>query len=167
MNIKRRIAIGAVTGSLSIATAVVSYYEGYRPTAYQDPVGIPTICYGHTEGVQLGQTLDRDECRALLAEDLGDAFDAVDRRVEVDLPPRRRAALASFVYNVGETQFARSTLLRKLNDGDVRGACRELSRWVYANGRKLAGLVKRRATERELCLIGLDRRTKLAETGQP
>lgn len=162
MSLKRRLAVGATAGALSIATAVVSYYEGYRPSAYRDPVGIPTICYGHTAGVELGQTHSQAECKALLAGDLGIAFAAVDRRVDVALPPKRRAALASFVYNVGETQFAGSTLLRKLNAGDIRGACNELSRWVYAIGRKLAGLVKRRATERELCLAGLDGSTTVA-----
>ncbi|HHG5564729.1 TPA: glycoside hydrolase family protein [Pseudomonas aeruginosa] len=45
--------------------------------------------------------------------------------------------------------------MRKLNAGDVRGACAELSRWVYAGGKKLGGLVRRRAAERELCEIGL------------
>lgn len=155
MGLKRRIAIGATAGALSIATAVVSYYEGYEPTAYRDPVGIATICYGHTASARMGQTLSQAECTGLLKSDLGTAFAAVDRRAQVDLPPPTRAALASFVYNVGEGNFARSTLLRKLNAGDLRGACHELSRWVYAGGRKLDGLVKRRATERELCLEGV------------
>ena len=155
MGLKRRIAIGATAGALSIATAVVSYYEGYEPTAYRDPVGIATICYGHTASARMGQTLSQAECTDLLKSDLGTAFAAVDRRAQVDLPPPTRAALASFVYNVGEGNFARSTLLRKLNAGDLRGACHELSRWVYAGGRKLNGLVKRRATERELCLEGV------------
>ena len=156
MNLKRRLAIGATAGALSIATAVVSYYEGYQPTAYRDPVGVPTICYGHTATARLGQTLSQAQCTDLLQADLGTAFAAVDRRAQVDLPPPTRAALASFVYNVGEGAFARSTLLRKLNAGDLRGACHELSRWVYAGGRKLNGLVKRRATERELCLKGIE-----------
>lgn len=155
MGLKRRIAIGATAGALSIATAVVSYYEGYEPTAYRDPVGIATICYGHTATARMGQTLGQEECTDLLQADLGTAFAAVDRRAQVDLPPPTRAALASFVYNVGEGNFARSTLLRKLNAGDLRSACHELSRWVYAGGRKLNGLVKRRATERELCLEGV------------
>lgn len=155
MGLKRRIAIGATAGALSIATAVVSYYEGYEPTAYRDPVGIATICYGHTATARMGQTLSQAECTDLLQADLGTAFAAVDRRAQVKLPPPTRAALASFVYNIGEGNFARSTLLRKLNAGDLRGACHELSRWVYAGGRKLNGLVKRRATERELCLEGV------------
>ncbi|MEL7611313.1 lysozyme [Vreelandella titanicae] len=156
MSLKRRLAIGATAGALSIATAVVSYYEGYQPTAYRDPVGVPTICFGHTATARMGQTLSQERCTQLLQADLGHAFSAVDRRAQVDLPPPTRAALASFVYNVGEGAFARSTLLRKLNAGDLRGACHELSRWVYAGGRKLNGLVKRRATERELCLKGID-----------
>lgn len=155
MGLKRRIAIGATAGALSIATAVVSYYEGYEPTAYRDPVGIATICYGHTATARIGQTLSQAECTDLLQADLGTAFAAVDSRAQVDLPPPTRAALASFVYNVGEGNFARSTLLRKLNAGDLRGACHELSRWVYAGGRKLNGLIKRRATEHELCLEGV------------
>lgn len=168
MKLKRRILIGTVTGSLSIATAVVSYYEGHRNETYLDPVGIPTICAGHTgPDVQLGMELSQAECNELLAGDLGDAFAAVDRHVEVGLPEPRRAALASFVFNVGEGAFVRSTLLRKLNAGDTRGACNELPRWVYAKGRKLAGLVKRRDTEREICLIGLDGPTSLAQADQP
>lgn len=156
MSLKRRLAIGATAGALSLATAVVSYYEGYQPTAYRDPVGVPTICFGHTATARMGQTLSQERCTQLLQADLGHAFSAVDRRAQVDLPPPTRAALASFVYNVGEGAFARSTLLRKLNAGDLRGACHELSRWVYAGGRKLNGLVKRRATELELCLKGIE-----------
>lgn len=155
MGLKTRLGIGAAAGAISIATAVVSYYEGYEPTAYQDPVGIPTVCYGHTATARMGQTLSRRECEQLLRGDLGHAFDAVDQHATSELPPPTRAALASFVYNVGEGAFARSTLLRKLNAGDLPGACRELSRWVYAKGQPLNGLVKRRTTERELCLAGL------------
>ncbi|MBL1266241.1 MAG: lysozyme [Halomonas sp.] len=155
MGLKTKLGVSLAAGAISIATAVVSFYEGYEPTAYRDPVGIPTICYGHTATVRMGQTLSQAKCTALLKQDLGDAFAVVDRRAQVALPAPTRAALASFVYNVGAGNFARSTLLRKLNAGDLRGACHELSRWVYAGGRRLNGLVKRRATERELCLEGL------------
>lgn len=118
-------------------------------------MGIPTICEGITAGVRMGDMATPAECDALLERELQRAVDAVDRQVLVPLPDTRRAALASFVYNVGEGQLARSTLLRKLNAGDVRGACAELSRWVYAGGKKLGGLVRRRAAERELCEVGL------------
>ncbi|SDL78068.1 lysozyme [Modicisalibacter muralis] len=165
MSLIKRLGIPVIGGALTIAAATVSHFEGRSNEAYLDPVGIPTICDGHTQGVQLGQTLSNDECDKLLAGDLGDAFDAVDQHVDVVLPPTRRAALASFTYNVGEDALMRSTLLRKLNAGDVVGACNELRRWVYAGGRKLAGLVRRRKAERELCLIGTEQGTLIA--GQP
>lgn len=155
MSIRRQLLTVAAGGALSLAGVVVAHYEGYRPTAYLDPVEIPTICYGHTATARLGQTLSRVECDRLLAADLGIALAAVDRHARGPLPDTRRAALASFVYNVGEGQYSRSTLLRRLNRGDHRGACAELSRWVYAGGKQLTGLVTRRATERELCEVGL------------
>jgi lysozyme len=155
MSLRQKIAIGALTGAVGMAGAVVAWFEGRSLVAYLDPVGIPTICEGGTQGVKLGYVATSAECDALLEKELGIALAAVDRRVRVPLPDTRRAALASFVYNVGEGQFQRSSLLRKLNAGDVSGACAELSRWVYAGGRQLAGLVKRRAVERELCEAGL------------
>lgn len=140
----------AGVGAVALAASVVGFYEGKRNDAYLDPVGIPTICYGHTADVQMGQTRTDAECQDLLAGDLGDAFAAVDRLVTQPMTAPRRAALASFVYNVGPGAFARSTLLRRLNAGDPE-ACAELDRWVYAGGRRLEGLARRRATERELC----------------
>ncbi|MHB0820115.1 lysozyme [Stutzerimonas stutzeri] len=155
MSLRSKIAIGALTGAVGMASALVTWFEGRSLVAYLDPVGIPTICEGVTQGVRMGDVATPAECDALLEKELAVALAAVERRVRVPLPDTRRAALASFVYNVGEGQFSRSTLLRKLNAGDVRGACAELSRWVYAGGRQLAGLVKRRAAERELCEAGL------------
>lgn len=147
--------LSAAGGALALAAALVAPFEGRSLVAYLDPVGIPTICEGITAGVRMGDMATPAECDALLEHELQRAVDAVDRQVLVPLPDTRRAALASFVYNVGEGQLARSTLLRKLNAGDVRGACAELSRWVYAGGKKLGGLVRRRAAERELCEVGL------------
>lgn len=153
MSLVKRLGLPVAGGALAVALGTVSYFEGKENSAYRDPVGIVTICYGHTGTARIGQTLSDEECKELLAGDLGDAFDAVDEHVEVELPPTRRAALASFIYNVGEGAFQRSTLLRKLNAGQARQACEELLRWVYAKGRKLPGLVTRRRAERELCLM--------------
>jgi lysozyme len=140
---------------MGIASVVVSTFEGVRTKAYLDPVGIPTICYGHTTTAQLGQTKTLAECEKLLNVDLLIAITDVESRVKVPLTVERRAALVDFVYNVGGTKFGGSTLLKKLNSGDVRGACAEFSRWVYAGGVKLQGLVARRAEERALCEVGL------------
>jgi len=155
MSVKTRIVTATLTAAFGVAGAVVAYYEGNENRAYRDPVGIVTICYGHTATARLGQTHTDEECDRLLQDDLGEAFDAVDRYVKVKLPVERRAALASFVYNVGDEAFRTSTLLRKLNAGDIAGACRELDRWIYSKGKVLPGLVKRRQTERELCEVGL------------
>jgi len=164
MRMLKRIGIAAIGSStaMGLALSTVSHFEGKENAAYVDPVGVVTICYGHTATAKIGQTHSDEQCQELLANDLGDAFDAVDRYVAVDLPPAREAALASFVYNVGAGAFQRSTLLRKLNAGQVVEACNELSRWVYAGGKQLAGLVRRRAVERQLCLYQLPDDTMLA-----
>ena len=143
-----------IAGSLAASASVVAYFEGERLTTYLDPVGIPTICYGHTSTAVMGQTKTLGQCRDLLAGDLGWALSEVDRHLP-DAPPMVRAAFASFTYNVGVGAFRSSTLLRKAKAGDLQGACNELPRWKHAGGRVLPGLVTRRATERELCLSGL------------
>jgi lysozyme len=139
-----------------IAAPFVAGWEGLRNVAYLDPVRVPTICYGSTEGVKLGQTKSDEECRAMLKAELGEFMRGVDAAVKVEMPDTRRAALTSFAYNVGLANFQRSTLLRLLNQGHTVAACNELRRWVYAKGIKLKGLVRRREAERELCLIGTD-----------
>ncbi|OHV07514.1 lysozyme [Kushneria phosphatilytica] len=161
MKIPRRLLATGSAGALSIAAAVVGYFEGTENTAYLDPVGIPTVCTGHTGAeVRAGERLSDERCDALLKEDLGEAFTALKRQVDPAvyrrMPESRRAALASFIFNVGEGNFRNSTLLRKLNAGKPRAACNELTRWVHAGGRTLPGLVRRRRTERALCLKELE-----------
>ena len=143
-----------IAGSLAMAASIVGYFEGRELIGYADPVGIPTICYGHTATAKVGDTKSPEECERLLQQDLGIALNAVDHALP-NLPAQTRAALGSFTYNVGVGAFNGSTLLRKAKSGDLIGACNELTRWVYAGGRKLKGLVNRRAAERELCLAGL------------
>ena len=152
--LRGRLAKAIGGGALALAMATVTYFEGYEPTPYVDPVGIPTVCVGHTGGVEMERVYSEAECAALLKGDLGVAFAAVDKYVRVPLGDATRAALASFAFNVGEGAFRKSTLLRRLNVGEGAPACAELKRWVYAGGRQLPGLVKRRAAEYELCVEG-------------
>lgn len=140
---------------LALAVPLVAGYEGLRLRAYADPVGIYTICYGETLGVKMGQTATQAECWRQLQARLGDFAAQVDTLVIPSLPVERQVALTSFAYNAGIDNFAHSRLLAKLNTGDVVGACNELPRWVYAKGVKLPGLVKRRESERQLCLKGI------------
>lgn len=142
--------------AMTIAMALVAPFEGRLNHAYLDISSVPTICYGHTKGVKLGQTLSDPTCDALLAHDLGEAMAVVDRYVTQPMPEPRRAALTSFVFNVGGTAFVQSTLLKKLNAGQPQAACDELMRWIYAGRppkRPVAGLIRRRAIERQLCLV--------------
>ncbi|EHX68459.1 phage lysozyme family protein [Escherichia coli DEC13C] len=71
-----------------------------------------------------------------------------------NIPETMRGALYSFVYNVGAGNFRTSTLLRKINQGDIKGACDQLRRWTYAGGKQWKGLMTRREIEREICLWG-------------
>jgi len=136
------------------AIDLVKHFEGLYLTAYLCPAGVPTIGYGHTAGVQMGQTISAEQADQFLQQDLTGAAASVDRLVKVAVNPQQRGALASFVFNLGAGSLQGSTLLRLLNQGDYEGAAGQFGRWVYAtvNGVKtqLPGLVKRRAAEAEL-----------------
>lgn len=136
------------------AVDLVKHFEGLYLKAYLCPAGVPTIGYGHTAGISLGQTIDEAQADAFLAEDLGDAAASVDHLVTVAVNPQQRGALASFAFNLGAGALEDSTLLRLLNQGDYAGAAGQFGLWVHSSvdGRKvvLQGLVKRRAAEAAL-----------------
>jgi len=155
---KGRIIGAGIAACLALATPCVSYYEGMVPRTYADPVGIPTICYGHTGGdVTAERTATDSECAALLNGDLRMAMQGVLQCVQIDLTPNQAAALVSFAYNVGVPALCRSTLARLANTGAAPEEwCAQLNRWTYATkfgqSIQLPGLVKRRAAETALCL---------------
>lgn len=126
---------------------LVKSFEGLFLRAYRDSVGVPTIGWGHTVGVQMGQTIDTTQAEAFLQADMADACGAVERLVTVPLNDDQFAALASFTFNCGTGALASSTLLRKLNAGDYLSVPGELMRWNHAGGQVLAGLTRRRAAE--------------------
>jgi lysozyme len=147
--VKRAVAVSA------IGIAAIAGYEGLRTTAYLDPVGIPTICYGYTENVFLGMKKTKSECVVMLQEEVDRFTKDVLRISQVPLSQGELDAYVSFAYNVGSGNFQRSTLLQKLRAGDREGACKQLTRWVYAKGKQLPGLVARRAAEMKVCLEGV------------
>lgn len=132
--------------------ALVKTLEGKRLKVYKDTGGVKTIGYGHTgDGVDKGIITEK-EAEELLQKDLTKAESAVLNAVQVDLTPSQLSALTSLVYNVGEGAFKNSTLLKKLNAGDIAGAAAEFDRWVYDNGKRVMGLVNRRGIEKRLFL---------------
>lgn len=141
-----------------LAAAIAAPAEGLRQWAYRDPIGLPTICFGHTRNVQMGDYKDVHECERLLTEEMRSAVQTVDT-CRPGLPTNVLAAFADAVYNIGPRiacDPAKSTAARKLRDGDFVGACNELPKWDKARVAgvmvTLPGLTKRRAAEQELCL---------------
>ena len=141
----------------ALASPLVAYYEGMIPHTYADPVGIPTICYGHTgPDVTPGRVATPDECKALLEGDLAKALAGVDRCIVIDVTPNQAAALVSFAYNIGTGALCSSTLARLANArAPAAEWCAQMSRWTYGTilGIKieLPGLIKRRVSERAMC----------------
>lgn len=133
--------------------ALVKSYEGLRLTAYKDSVGVLTIGYGHTgSDVVPGLVIDNAKAEELLKKDLKTSEKGVLSVVKVPLNINEFAALVSFTFNLGIGSLTKSTLLKKLNAGDRKGAAEEFSKWNKAGGKPLNGLTKRRAAERDLFL---------------
>ena len=145
----------AVAGLSLTAAGLVSLanFEGFRSEAYVPvPGDVPTIGFGSTEGVKLGDTISVPDALNRLEKDVRDAEDAVRSCVTVPLMPYEFDAYVSLAYNIGGKAFCDSTLVRKLNAGDCRGACEEIKRWHFAGGKSLKGRVDRRAAEYKRCI---------------
>ena len=140
------------------ARALVKAFEGWSAVPYRCPARVWTIGWGALRGpdgrpvTAATLPLTPEEGEAMLARDLGLAGQGVLACATVPLPPLRFGALASFVFNLGAGRLRSSTLLRRLNAGDVEDAAAEFPKWVMAGGRTLPGLVRRREAERLLFL---------------
>jgi lysozyme len=138
--------------------ALIAQFEGFVPRPYDDAAGHATIGFGHllhkgavtAADVARWGTISRERGLKLLMEDAREAERAVREAIHVPLRQAQFDALVSFAFNVGTGAFASSTLVRKLNAGDARGAGDELLRWANAGGRVLEGLLRRRQAERAL-----------------
>jgi lysozyme len=137
---------------------LIKHFEGERLKVYADPIGLPTVGVGHLvkpgEKYKLGQMITPEESERLLRADLEMAEAAVQRGIKIPLNDNQYGALVSFVFNLGEGNFMRSTLRQKVNQRDWQGAASEFGKWVNAGGKRLAGLVRRRKAEAELFLSG-------------
>lgn len=129
----------------------IAGFEGFLANAYWDPWGdVWTIGYGHTSGVKQGQHVTKRQALELLQKDAAVAATAVRDLVHVNLNQNQFDALVSFAFNLGGGALAESTLLKKLNRRDYKGAQLEFGKWTHAGGVVLAGLVRRRHAEAAL-----------------
>ncbi len=144
---------------LAVAVPYVGKWEGLRLVAYLDIVGVPTVCYGETKGVKLGDTYTQAQCDAMFSRELIDYRDRLRpsftaNTVAYRLPVHRDVAFTSLAYNVGVSAFGSSTAVKRLNAGDIAGSCEALTWWNRAGGRIVRGLFVRRADDHGLCMIG-------------
>ena len=135
--------------------ALIKRFEGFRAEAYRCPAGVWTVGYGHTSAagsppVKRGMTVTRAEAEDILRRDV-DAFARdVLESLTAALNDRQFSALVSFAYNVGITNFRKSSVLACVNGGALASVPQRLALWNKAKGRVLPGLVKRRAAEAEM-----------------
>ena len=139
---------------MAIAESTLSFItkeEGFKNKAYKDSKGLLTIGVGHliktSEPHLLTATLSDQEVKDLLKSDLKWCSEAVETSVKVPLAQNQFDALYSLCFNIGETAFRKSTVVRKLNENDYKGAADAILMW-----NKPEVLVKRRQRERALFL---------------
>jgi lysozyme len=153
----------AAAATLSASVAAFSLIQSFeaspgRPVplkAYDDGVGVWTLCWGHTKGVTRTSRATLNDCERYLQEDVGDAQAAVRRLVTVPLTQPMFDSLVSWTLNLGSGNLSSSTMLRRFNAGQYAEGCREMLRWNRAGGKVLAGLTRRRVAESEMCLSGV------------
>ncbi|MGF6190424.1 lysozyme [Serratia sp. 2723] len=131
---------------------LIKDFEGLRLQAYQCSADVWTIGYGHTRGVRPDDVITLEEADNFLQLDIVDSERVVNKLVNAPLTQNQFDALVSFVFNVGEGNFSKSTLLKKINLNDYHGCAQELLRWIHSGGEGIAGLIKRREAEKTLFL---------------
>lgn len=137
-----------------LACELIKTYEGKKldkdgnHVVYTCPSGVLTIGYGETaKAVVDKKIISEAEATDLLSKRVTDLDQYISKKVKVQLTEYQRAALISFVYNVGKGNFESSTLLKELNKGNYNEVPAQLNRWVYSKGKILQGLVNRRNAE--------------------
>lgn len=139
--------------------ALIKKWEGLRLSAYESSVGVWAIGYGHTSAVGMphihkDMRITEAEAENILCQDLEQFESVVEQTVTVPLNDEQFAALVSFSYNVGTEAFRNSTLIKKLNKGNYEAVPTELQKWTRVGGKRIRGLVNRRAAEAGLWAQG-------------
>ena len=126
---------------------LIKKFEGCETTAYQDSVGVWTIGFGYTKGVEEGQTCSIEDAESMLADEMDEYEGYINNMVKVELQQHEFDALVAWVYNLGPTNLGESTMLKVLNGGQFDRVPDEMNRWTRAGGEILEGLVRRRQAE--------------------
>lgn len=157
MSLKKKVAAGAAAVVIATATPFIAKWEGLETTAYRDIVGVPTVCYGETRGVKMGDTYTKEQCMDMLKVAVGEYYAKIEPcMTNKDIPVGVQASILELAYNVGTGAACKSTMMKLANQGKYKEACRELDKWVKAGGQTVRGLQNRRADSKvNLCLKGL------------
>jgi lysozyme len=143
--------IAAISLSAS-ALVAIALHEGYKENAYLPLAGdVPTIGFGTTTGVKLGDKTSPEKALQAALRDIQKFEGALKQCVKVPLTQGEYDGYISLSYNIGSGNFCRSTLVKKLNQQDYEGACKEILRWDKFKGQRLPGLTKRRQEEYIKC----------------
>ncbi|MER8765844.1 lysozyme [Mesorhizobium sp. M0968] len=147
-----------VAAGIAAAATMAAPQEGYRGYVYRDPVGVLTYCYGETQNAKdmIGRKFSEEQCRALLTKRMAHYEQGNAKCVAnyEQLDVYVQTAFNDFSYNLGNATFCQSTAAKYLRIGNVKAACQEIGKFVYAGGKVLKGLIKRRALEQQYCLKG-------------
>ena len=148
----KRTSIAAMTLSAAALVGIASH-EGFRSKAYTPvPGDVATIGFGTTKNVKAGDTISVERALIRLLDDATKFEEAVKRCAPVPMFQYEYSAYVSLTYNIGEGAFCRSTLVKKLNQLDYEGACKEILKWDRFKGKPLPGLTKRRQQEYNMCI---------------
>lgn len=154
--IPTRGTVGGIAAGTIIAAIVafIAPWEGEETRAYQDVVGVWTICSGRTTNVRPGDVATHEQCQDWLREEVTGFNQGVRQCVTRSMKAQQEIAFTSLAYNIGLRNFCGSSAVRKFNAGDDYGACEAINLWNQAGGRVVRGLVNRRAAESVLCRKG-------------
>ena len=135
---------------------LIKSFEGLRLEAYRCPAGVPTIGWGHTKGVKMGQHITREQAEDMLVEDIA-PIERLLNALGINFRQCQFDALVSWIFNLGEGNFKSSTLLKRIKaDAKDEEISDEIVKWVYAGKEPLPGLMNRRVMEATL-FLGYDR----------
>lgn len=157
MSLRKKTTAVVAAAVIASATPFIAKWEGLKTEAYRDIVGIPTVCYGETRGVSMGDRYTKEECFKMLEKAVGEYYQGLQPFItNPNIPVSVQASMLELAYNVGISAVGRSTMMRLANQGKYVEACNELGKWVKAGGKTVKGLENRRADSKiNLCLKGL------------